>query len=91
MLEKEVDRFEYFKQESYNSEFKITRMLKSPLTFRKWIWLISLYVWINEWNPLEVYIFSEPQLTLLTEPCVMMNKSVFNNKYTYRQVIDELK
>ena len=90
-LEKEIDKFQYFKQQSYSSEFKITRMLKYPLTFRKCICMISVFVWINEWNPLEVFIFSEPQLTLLTEPWVMANKSVFNNKYSYRQVIDELK
>ena len=38
-----------------------------------------------------MYIYSEPLLTLLQEPEIFGNKSVFNNKYSYRQVINGLK
>jgi hypothetical protein len=50
-----------------------------------------LYVWIDSIDPFEAYVFSQPLLTLLKEPEIFSNKSVFNNKYSYIQVINMLK
>lgn len=65
--------------------------MKYPLTFRQSVVLVNVYVWIDSIDPFEVYIYSEPSLTLLKEPEIFFNKSVFNNKYSYKQVINMLK
>jgi hypothetical protein len=41
--------------------------------------------------PPELYIYSEPVLALLKEPEIFFNPSIFNGKYSYRQVINGLK
>lgn len=47
-------------------------------------------MWINNFNPLEIYIFSEPLLQLYNEPLVLRHKSMFNDKYTYKQMITSM-
>ena len=83
--------FDHFRKEKLNTETKLTRVLKHPFIFRQSICMISVFVWINRIDPLDIYIYSEPILTLLKEPEVFLTKSVFHNKYTYRQVISGLK
>jgi hypothetical protein len=86
-----LKNFDHFRSEKYTNEFKISRVLEKPLFFRQSVCCVSVFVWINSVNPLEIYIFSEPILTLLNEPEVLFYPSTFNNKYSYKQIIGGLK
>ena len=83
--------FNHFKREDYSSGARITRVLQNPLCFRGSVCQVSVYVWINNMNPFESYIYSEPFLTLLQEPEVLNIKSVFDGKYSYKQVMNGLR
>lgn len=84
--------FDHFKKDDLDtSGLKISRVLKSPLLFRQSVCQVSVFVWINNLNPFESYIFSDPLLTLLKEPEILKFPSIFNQKYTYKQVISGLK
>jgi hypothetical protein len=84
--------FEHFRKSSkFESGVRISRVLQKPLTFRQSVCQVSVFVWINNMNPFEIFIFSEPFLTLLNEPEILGIRSVFDGKYSYKQVIGGLK
>ena len=86
-----LKNFEHFRKQNTESGLKITRVLKNPLTFRQSVCQVSVYVWINNVSPFEIFIFSEPFLTLYNDPEVLKIKSMFDGKYTYKQVINGFK
>ena len=86
-----IKDFQYFKEYTQSKEVKITRVLKYPLLFRQSVCCISIHVWIDCLDPFTAFIYSEPLLTLLKEPEIFGQKSVFNNKYSFKQVVNLLK